>query len=58
MATRCNTAGFDISRPSKSDQAGDEGTLGKRMKKCQVAILLVGAAHGVLSGQLAAGWLD
>lgn len=28
------------------------------MKEWQVTILLVGAAHGVLSGQLASGWLD
>ena len=42
----------------KNDQAVKEDMLSKRMKRWQVAILLVGAAHGVLSGQLAAGWLD
>lgn len=42
----------------ESNEAVKEGTISKRMKEWQATILLVGAAHGVLSGQLASGWLD
>lgn len=34
------------------------GRFQKNSRKSTFAIFLVGAAHGVLSGQLAAGWLD
>ena len=46
------------SNNNEAVESSKEGTISKGMKEWQATILLVGAAHGVLSGQLASGWLD
>ncbi len=54
----CATRGRWENQEGVDDQAVKKSSPKTLSKVGRHAILLVGAAHGVLSGQLAVGWLD